>query len=360
VVNFMKFIAQDVREYMAKLGFRSVDEMIGRSDKLKQRKIDHWKGKYLDLSPVLYMPHAPEGVGTRAMIEQDHGLDNALDIQTLMDVCEPALAHKKPVRAKLPIRNINRVVGTIVGNELTRRYGRNGLPEDTIHLKFEGSAGQSFGAFIPKGMTLELRGDANDYFGKGLSGGKLILYPDEGIRFKPEENIIVGNVSFYGATSGEAYIRGMAGERFCVRNSGVNAVVEAVGDHACEYMTGGRVVVLGSTGRNFAAGMSGGIAYVLDPHNKFKHKCNMGMVTLQKLTDEEEIKQVKQMIMNHGEYTDSHLAWKVLAKWDQIHANFVKVMPKDYERMLNSIEKAKSEGADEEQAAMDAFLETTA
>ena len=357
VVNFMKFIAQDVREYMARLGFRSVDEMIGRADKLKQRETDHWKGKYLDLSPVLYRPNAPEGVGVRSLIKQDHGLENALDIQTLMDVCEPALANKREVRATLPIKNINRVVGTIVGNEVTRRYGREGLPEDTIHLKFNGSAGQSFGAFIPKGMTLELQGDANDYFGKGLSGGKLILYPDEGIRFKPEENIIVGNVSFYGATSGEAYIRGMAGERFCVRNSGVNAVVEAVGDHACEYMTGGRVVILGPTGRNFGAGMSGGIAYVLDLNNRFAKNCNKEMVSLQRLRDEDEIKKVKQMILNHGEYTDSHLAWKVLAKWEQLEEKFVKVMPNDYEQMLASIEKAKMNGADAEQAEMEAFLE---
>lgn len=357
VVNFMKFIAQDVREYMAKLGFRTIDEMIGRADKMKQRETDHWKGKYLDLSPVLYRPNAPEGVGVRNLIKQDHGLENALDIQTLMDVCEPALAHKREVRATLPIKNINRVVGTIVGNEVTRRYGREGLPEDTIHLKFNGSAGQSFGAFIPKGMTLELQGDANDYFGKGLSGGKLILYPDEGIRFKPEENIIVGNVSFYGATSGEAYIRGMAGERFCVRNSGVNAVVEAVGDHACEYMTGGRVVILGPTGRNFGAGMSGGIAYVLDLNDKFEKNCNKDMVSLQRLRDEDEIKKVKQMILNHGEYTDSHLAWKVLAKWEQLEEKFVKVMPNDFEQMLTSIEKAKMNGADEEQAEMEAFLE---
>ena len=357
VVNFMMFIAQDVREYMAKLGFRSIDEMIGRSDKLKQRETDHWKGKYLDLSPVLYRPDSPEGVGVRNLIKQDHGLENALDIQTLMDVCEPALAHKREVRATLPIKNVNRVVGTIVGNEVTRRYGREGLPEDTIHLNFKGSAGQSFGAFIPRGMTLELQGDANDYFGKGLSGGKLILYPDEGIRFKPEENIIVGNVSFYGATSGEAYIRGMAGERFCVRNSGVNAVVEAVGDHACEYMTGGRVVILGPTGRNFAAGMSGGIAYVLDLNNRFEKNCNKDMVSLQRLQDEDEIKKVKQMILNHGEYTDSHLAWKVLAKWEQLEEKFVKVMPKDFEQMLISIEKAKNNGADDEQAEMEAFLE---
>ncbi len=357
VVNFMKFVAQDVREYMAKLGFRTIDEMIGRSDKLKQRKVDHWKGKLLDLSPVLYKPEAPEGVGTRCLIKQDHGLENALDIQTLMDVCEPALNNKKPVKAKLPINNINRVVGTIIGSEVTRRFGRNGLPDDTIHLKFRGSAGQSFGAFIPKGMTLELEGDANDYFGKGLSGGKLILYPSDGISFIPEENIIVGNVSFYGATSGEAYIRGMAGERFCVRNSGVKAVVEAVGDHACEYMTGGRVVVLGPTGRNFGAGMSGGIAYVLDMHDQFDRNCNKEMVSLQRLEDEEEIQQVKQMILNHGEYTDSHLAWKVLAKWDQMEEKFIKVMPVDYERMLKSIEKAKLNGSSGENAVMDAFLQ---
>ncbi|WP_340104910.1 glutamate synthase large subunit [Rhodohalobacter sp. 8-1] len=360
VVNFMKFIAQDVREYMAKLGFRTIDEMIGRSDKLKQRETTHWKGKYLDLSPVLFRPEAPEGVGTRRMIDQDHGLDNAMDIQTLMDICEPALSKKKPVQARLPIQNINRVVGTIIGCEVTKRYGREGLPEDTIHLNFNGSAGQSFGAFVPKGMTLELQGDANDYFGKGLSGGKLILYPDEGIRFKPEDNIIVGNVSFYGATSGEAYIRGMAGERFCVRNSGVNAVVEAVGDHACEYMTGGRVVVLGPTGRNFAAGMSGGIAYVLDLHDRFEKNCNKEMVSLQRLSDDDEIRKVKQMILKHGEYTDSHLAWKVLAKWEQLEQKFVKVMPKDFEQMQISIAKAKKNGADEETAAMDAFLENKA
>ncbi len=360
VVNFMKFVAQDVREYMAKLGFRTIDEMIGRSDKLKQKKINHWKGKYLDLSPVLYKPEAPDGVGTRCLIQQNHGLENALDIQTLMDVCEPALSNKTPVKATFPINNTNRVVGTIVGSVVTRRYGRNGLPEDTIHLKFKGSAGQSFGAFIPKGMTLELQGDANDYFGKGLSGGKLILYPSDGISFKPEENIIVGNVSLYGATGGEAYIRGMAGERFCVRNSGVNAVVEAVGDHACEYMTGGRVVVLGPTGRNFGAGMSGGIAYVLDLHDQFEENCNKEMVHLQRLKNQDEISEIKQMIVNHGKYTDSHLAWKVLAKWDDMQQNFVKVMPIDFERMQKSIAKAKKNGAEGENAIMDAFLKNKA
>ncbi|WP_409070408.1 glutamate synthase large subunit [Aliifodinibius sp. S!AR15-10] len=355
VVNFMKFVAQDLREHMAKLGFRSVDEMIGRTDKLKQRKTDHWKGKYLDLSPILHRPKNADEVGTRKMINQNHGLENSLDIQTLMDICEPALNSQEQVKAHLPIKNINRVVGTIVGSELTRRYGSEGLPEDTIYLQFKGSAGQSFGAFVPNGMTLELEGDANDYFGKGLSGGKLILKPSAGSQFTPEENIIVGNVSLYGATSGEAYIRGMAGERFCVRNSGVHAVVEAVGDHACEYMTGGRVVVLGPTGRNFAAGMSGGIAYVLDPDNTFKNNCNTEMVFLQELENEDEIENVERMIRRHGEYTDSNKAWKVLAKWDEMVPQFVKVLPKDFKRMQDSIEKAEEQGLTGEEAALEAF-----
>ncbi|NBC65713.1 MAG: glutamate synthase large subunit, partial [Bacteroidetes bacterium] len=357
VVNFMKFVAQDVREYMAKLGFRTVDEMIGRTDKLKQRKIDHWKGKNLDLSPILFKPEVGGEIGIRKLIEQNHGLENSLDVQTLMDICEPALSNKEPVRATLPIRNINRVVGTILGSEVTRKHGSDGLPEDTIHLKFKGSAGQSFGAFVPKGVTLELQGDANDYFGKGLSGGKLILYPGEGAKFKPEENIIVGNVSFYGATSGEAYIRGMAGERFCVRNSGVRAVVESVGDHACEYMTGGRVVVLGSTGRNFAAGMSGGIAYVLDQEGTFEHYCNTEMVYLERLKDENEIEEVEKMIRNHSDYTDSTMGWKVLAKWDEMVPKFVKVMPKDFKRMQESIEESEKNGLSGEDAVMEAFLQ---
>ena len=355
VVNFMKFVAQDLREHMAKLGFRTVDEMIGRTDKLKQRPTDHWKGRYLDLSPILHRPENADEAGTRNIIKQNHGLENSLDLQTLMDICEPALNDKEPVKAKLPIKNINRVVGTIVGSELTRRHGSEGLPEDTIHLQFKGSAGQSFGAFVPKGMTLELEGDANDYFGKGLSGGKLILKPSDGSLFTPEENIIVGNVSLYGATSGEAYIRGMAGERFCVRNSGVHAVVEAVGDHACEYMTGGRVVVLGPTGRNFAAGMSGGIAYVLDLENTFEEHCNTEMVYLQELTNEEEIQNVERMIRRHGEYTDSNKAWKVLAKWNEMIPHFVKVLPKDYKRMQDAIAEAEMQGLSGEEAALEAF-----
>ncbi|MGM0506244.1 MAG: glutamate synthase large subunit, partial [Bacteroidota bacterium] len=355
VVNFMKFIAQDLREHMAKLGFRTIDEMIGRSDKLRQKKTSHWKAKTLDLSPVLYKPEVPERIGTRCLMDQDHGLENSLDLQTLMDICEPALERGESVYAKLPIRNIHRVTGTQVGSEITRRFGRDGLPEDTIRLRFRGSAGQSFGAFIPKGMTLELVGDANDYFGKGLSGGKLILYPDEASNFKPETNIIVGNVSFYGATSGEAYIRGMAGERFCVRNSGVHAVVEAVGDHACEYMTGGRVVVLGDTGRNFAAGMSGGVAYVLDEEGTFAERCNQELVYLEPLVEESDVKEVKTMIRKHGEATDSNRAWKVLATWDEMQSRFVKVMPKDYKRMLELIGQYETKGLEAYDAELKAF-----
>ena len=355
VVNFMKFVAQDIREHMARLGFRTMDEMIGRSDKLKARKTDHWKARTLDLSAILHRPKVDRNIGVRKFMEQNHGLHNSMDIQTLLDICEPAIKENKPVKARLPIQNINRVVGTIVGSEITREHGRDGLAEDTIRLNFRGSAGQSFGAFTPPGMTLELEGDANDYFGKGLSGGKLILYPDANVRFKPEENIIVGNVSFYGATSGEAYIRGMAGERFCVRNSGVRAVVEAVGDHACEYMTGGRVVVLGPTGRNFAAGMSGGIAYVLDLENRFEQNCNKEMVYLERLEDVDEIEEVKRMIRRHADYTDSNRAWKVLAKWDEVVPHFVKVHPIDFKRMNEAIREAGMRGLEGDDAIMEAF-----
>ncbi len=243
LVNFMRFVAQDMREVMAQLGFRTVNEMIGRTDKLEQRQgaalVEHWKAGGLDFSNILFQPDVPESVGRYCQVAQDHGLDNALDVEMLLDLCQPALERGEAVRADLPIRNVHRVVGTILGSELTRRYGEAGLPDDTIHLKFNGSAGQSFGAFVPAGITLELEGDANDYFGKGLSGGKMIVYPPEGSTFAAEENVIIGNVAFYGATGGEAYVRGLAGERFCVRNSGVNAVVEGVGDHGCEYMTGG-------------------------------------------------------------------------------------------------------------------------
>jgi glutamate synthase (ferredoxin) len=291
------------------------------------------------------------------MHPQDHGLERALDNTHLLKICEPALASKREVRAELPIRNVNRVVGTITGSELTRRHGPAGLPDDTIHLNFTGSAGQSFGAFVPRGMTLELEGDANDYVGKGLSGGRIIVYPPKKSTFKPEENILIGNVAFYGATSGEGYIRGMAGERFCVRNSGVEAVVEAVGDHGCEYMTGGRVVVLGPTGRNFAAGMSGGIAYVLDVKGDFPNRCNKQMVDLEKLEKAEEIGLVRQKVEDHARYTGSKLARQILDLWEEMAPKFVKVLPKDYKRVLESLERVQSQGLSGDEAIMKAFEE---
>lgn len=355
-INFMYFIAQELREYMAKLGFRTVSEMVGRVDKLEARQaIQHWKAKGIDLSPLLWKPNVGEDVGQYCQIPQDHGLDKALDRTTLLDLCQPALDRGEKVKATLPIQNLNRVVGTMVGSEITRRYGVEGLPEDTIHLHFKGSAGQSFGAFTPKGMTLELEGDGNDYFGKGLSGAKLICYPPEGSTFRAEENVIIGNVALYGATSGEAYIRGMAGERFGVRNSGVHAVVEGVGDHGCEYMTGGRVVVLGQTGRNFAAGMSGGIAYVVDWHGDFTRRVNREMVDLETLTDAEEIAEVKAMIQRHADYTNSDLGWRVLLRWDELLPKIVKVMPRDYKRVLEAIAHVTAQGLSGEAAVMAAF-----
>jgi glutamate synthase (ferredoxin) len=355
VVNFMRFIAQEMREYMAQLGFRTVNEMVGRSDRLDVRKaVEHWKARGLDYSAILYQPEVGPEVGRYCQIPQNHGLENALDNQVLLDLAAPALTRGEKVKATLPIRNTHRVVGTILGSEVTRRFGPEGLPEDTIHLHFQGSAGQSFGAFVPLGMTLELEGDANDYFGKGLSGGKVILYPPEGSTFAAEENIIVGNVAFYGATSGEAYIRGMAGERFCVRNSGVKAVIEGVGDHGCEYMTGGRVAVIGTTGRNFAAGMSGGVAYVLDDDGTFKSRCNLETVTLERL-DENDLQEVEEMIKRHAVYTRSKRAWQLLAVWNESTRKFVKVMPKDYRRMLEALRQAESRGLVGDEAVMAAF-----
>jgi glutamate synthase (ferredoxin) len=357
-VNFMRFVATEVREYMAQLGFRTINEMIGHVDRLEPRKaIAHWKAKGLDFSNVLYAPDVPPEVGRYCQMPQDHGLEKSLDVTTLLDLCKPAIEKGEKVIAELPIKNVNRVVGTIVGNELTRKWGREGLPDDTIHIKFNGSAGQSFAAFVPKGMTFALEGDANDYFGKGLSGGKVIIYPPANSTFVPEENIIIGNVAFYGATGGEAYVRGMAGERFCVRNSGVHAVVEAVGDHGCEYMTGGRVVILGPAGRNFAAGMSGGIAYILDERADFPVRCNKQMVALEKLEEPDEIAAVKAMIEKHVAYTRSERGKGVLADWDRMVPKFVKVMPKDYKRMLESLKRATAAGLTGEEAINAAFEE---
>ncbi|NCQ85716.1 MAG: glutamate synthase large subunit [Microcystis aeruginosa W13-18] len=357
-VNFMKFIAQEVREIMAELGFRTLNEMVGRTDVLEPKQaVEHWKAKGIDLTPILYQPEVEPEVGRYCQIPQDHGLDKSLDITVLLDLCKDAIEKGEKVKATLPIKNINRVVGTILGNEITKRHWE-GLPEDTVHLHFQGSAGQSFGAFVPKGVTLELEGDANDYVGKGLSGGKIIVYPPKGSTFVAEENIIIGNVALYGATSGEVYISGVAGERFGVRNSGVTTVVESVGDHACEYMTGGKVVVLGPTGRNFAAGMSGGVAYVLDESGDFATRCNTQMVALEAL-EGEEIDDLRELIQRHADYTHSQKAALVLANWSEMLPKFVKVMPKDYKRMLQCIKEALDSGLTGD-SALDAAFEANA
>jgi glutamate synthase (NADPH/NADH) large chain len=358
VVNFMRFIAQEVREYMALLGYRTIDEMVGRSERIEMRRaIEHWKARNLDFSRILFKPTVPKHYGRTCQIPQDHGIAESLDATTLLELARPALEAKKPVEAKLPIRNTNRVVGTMLGSEVTRRHGPNGLPEDTVKLHFVGSAGQSFGAFVPKGVTLTLEGDSNDYIGKGLSGGKIVVYPPAEASFVPEENIIVGNVAFYGATGGEAYIRGVAGERFCVRNSGVHAVVEGVGDHGCEYMTGGRVVVLGPTGRNFAAGMSGGIAYVLDQGGAFAKICNKELVSLGRLDDEEEVALVRRLVERHVQYTRSALGRRVLDGWRDALARFVRVVPNDYRRVLEAQARMRQKGLSVEDAEMAAFEE---
>ncbi len=358
VVNFMKFIAEDIREIMASLGFRTIEEMIGRTDRLEPKKaVDHWKAKGLDFSNILYQPDVGPEIGRFCSMKQDHGIDRSLDMTTLVDLAKPAIEKGEKVVAELPVRNVNRVVGTITSSEVTRKHGAKGLPEDTIRFKFKGSAGQSFGAFVTRGMTLSIEGDANDYFGKGLSGGKLIVFPDAKATFKAEENMIVGNVAFYGASAGEAYIRGMAGERFAVRNSGVTVVVEGIGDNGCEYMTGGNVVVLGRAGRNFGAGMSGGIGYVLDEAGDFAGRVNPQMVGVEQLSDAKEIAAVKAMIQKHLDYTKSERAQAVLADWDKFVPKFVKVLPKDYKRMLACIERAQAQGLTGDEAIMSAFEE---
>jgi glutamate synthase (ferredoxin) len=343
VENFFRFVAEDVRRLMAELGFLKVDEMIGRVDRLDfRRAVDHWKGRGVDLATVLHQPDVPAEVSRRCVTAQDHGLAAALDNE-LIRLCAPALESQRPVELDLPIRNVNRTVGTMLGAEITRRYGGGGLPDDRITINFTGSAGQSFGAFLPRGVTLRLEGDANDGWGKGLSGGRLAVLPPLASTFKAEENIIVGNVSLYGATSGEAYVCGVAGERFAVRNSGAHAVVEGVGDHGCEYMTGGRVVVLGRTGRNFAAGMSGGIAYVFDPVAAFPARCNRSLVELEPLTSREDIDLVMRLIQRHVRYTNSRLAAKILETWEIVQSLFVKVTPRDYKRVLMAEARARDE-----------------
>ncbi len=355
VVHFMKFIAQEVRELMAELGFRTVNEMVGRTDRIEPRKaVDHWKARGLDFSRILYQPEAGPEVGRYCQVAQDHGLEKSLDLTRILELCAPALERKEKVRATIPIRNVHRVVGTITGSELTRRFGAAGLPDDTISLTFVGHAGQSFGAFLPPGMTFVLDGDANDYFGKGLSGGKLILHPPAASTFAAESNMIVGNVALYGATAGEVYIRGMAGERFAVRNSGVTAVVEAVGDHGCEYMTGGKVAVLGPTGRNFGAGMSGGVAYLYDEHHDTATRCNLQMAAIEQL-DASDAETLKTMLENHAINTRSTHAARLLREWETTLPRFVKLMPKDYKRVLTAIQQATASGLTGDEALNAAF-----
>jgi glutamate synthase (ferredoxin) len=345
VTTFFRFIAEEVREYMAALGFRTMDEMIGRVDRLDVKTaVEHWKAKGLDLSQILYEPAMPAEVARRCVTTQDHGLERSLDATTLIPACRDAIEHGKAVELSLPIRNVNRTVGTTLGYEITTRWGGDGLPEDTIKVHFTGSAGQSFGAFVPRGVTFTLEGDANDYWGKGLSGGRLIVFPPRRATFAAEKNIVIGNVALYGATSGEAFVRGLAGERFAVRNSGVHAVVEGIGDHGCEYMTGGRVVVLGTSGRNFAAGMSGGVAYVFDVDGDFKRRCNLGMVELGPLDQAEDIALVRDLIRRHVAYTGSTFARAYLDDWIRVQPRFVKVMPRDYKRVLAAEARAKAEG----------------
>jgi glutamate synthase (ferredoxin) len=350
----MRFIAQEVREILAQLGFRTLNELVGRTDLLEPRRaVNHWKAKGIDLSKLLYQPNVGPEVGRFCSETQDHGLEKGLDLSVLLEKCKPAIERAEPVRVELPIKNINRVVGTILGNEITKRYPA-GLPDGTVHLKFKGSAGQSLGAFVPPGVTIELEGDANDYVGKGLSGGRIIVYPDAKSTFAAEDNILLGNVTLYGATSGEAYFRGVAGERFCVRNSGVETVVEGVGDHGCEYMTGGRVVVLGTTGRNFAAGMSGGVAYILDEKGDFATRCNKQMVGLEAL-DDADVTHLRRLIERHAELTGSRKAQHVLADWDATLPKFVKVMPRDYKRVLQAIATATAKGLSGDDALNEAF-----
>jgi glutamate synthase (ferredoxin) len=339
VVNFFFMLAEEVRELMARLGFRTIAEMVGRVDRLDTRAaVAHWKAKGLDFSTILHRPEVPERVQTHCTDRQDHGIEQSLDMTVLLDRCRPALERREPVALELPIRNVNRTVGTILSSEVTRRHGAAGLPDGTIRIHFRGSAGQSLMAFGVPGVEVTVEGDVNDYCGKGLSGGRVIVRPDRTAPFKAEDNVIAGNVVAYGATSGEIFIRGICGERFCVRNSGAEAVVEGTGDHACEYMTGGRAVVLGETGRNFAAGMSGGIAYVWDSTGGFRPKVNKEMVELEEL-DAADLDYVRGRIARHVELTGSDRGRSILDAWETERKRFVKVMPIDYKRALAELRK---------------------
>ncbi len=336
VVNYFFFVAQEVRELMAQLGFRTLADMVGRVDKLKvHRAVDHWKAKGLDLAPLLVKAEVEDSVPKRCVEAQDHGIDDVLD-HALIERAKPALEHAERVEFALPIRNVHRTVGAMLSNQIAKRYGADGLPPDTIRIRFTGTAGQSFGAFLAKGVTLTLEGESNDYLGKGLSGGRIIAYPPKGSTFVPEDTILIGNTVLYGATSGEGFFYGMAGERFAVRNSGAHAVIEGVGDHGCEYMTGGVVVVLGKTGRNFAGGMSGGIAFVLNEDGKFEQRCNLGMVELEPVREAEDQTLLKDLITRHAGYTGSKKARTVLDRWDDFLPKFLKIVPIEYRKVMEA------------------------
>jgi glutamate synthase (ferredoxin) len=357
----MNYVAEEIRELMAQLGFRSINEMVGRVDKLEMRAaIDHWKAKGLDYSKLLYKPQVGSEVGTYCQMQQDHLLDKSLDKREILKQAQPAIQNREPVTIDLPIVNTDRVVGTLTGAEISRQHGAAGLPEDTVKINLTGSAGQSLGAFCPKGMTFTVTGDTNDYLGKGLSGGKIVVRPPAESTFIAHENIITGNVCFYGGTSGEAFIAGMAGERFCVRNSGVEAVVEGLGDHALEYMTGGMVINLGTTGRNLGAGMSGGVAYVFDESGDFvKNRLNPDMVNVYQLIEcnDDEIAMVKARIEKHVALTGSARGQAILADWPAVAEKFLKIMPQDYERVLEAQTRAEERGLKGDEAILAAFEE---
>src|SRR5204862_4099380 len=336
VINFFFFIAEQVRQYMAELGFKKLDQMVGRVDMLDvQPAVEHWKARGIDLSMILYNPPMPSRVARHCKIAQDHGLDAALD-HKLIEGAQPALENRNLVEMDFPIRNVHRTVGAMLSGEIAKRYGSEGLPDDTIKVAFTGSAGQSFGAFLAKGVTLALEGDANDYVGKGLSGGRVVVHPPKKSQFAAEENIVIGNVVLYGATSGEAFFSGVAGERFAVRNSGATAVVEGVGDHACEYMTNGLVIVLGSCGRNFAAGMSGGIAYIFDERGDFTEKrCNLASVDLEAVIEPRDVELVHNLVQRHLELTSSKRAGNILHNWMEMLPRFIKIFPHELKRVLS-------------------------
>ena len=357
VVNFMRFMAQNLREYMAKLGVRSIDELVGRTELLKVKDVPvSERAETLDLSKILYNPYDKKTVPMTFNPKKvfNFELEKTLDEKVLIKELLPALEKKQKRVLEIDVANTNRTFGTIFGSEITRRYPE-GLDEDSYVIKCKGAGGQSFGAFIPKGLTLELTGDSNDYFGKGLSGGKLIVYPPTGVKYKHEDNIIIGNVALYGATSGKAYINGMAGERFAVRNSGATAVVEGVGDHGCEYMTGGRVAVLGKTGKNFAAGMSGGVAYVLDEDNDLYLSVNKQLVNIEHVTAKMDVEELKTMIEEHVAYTNSEIGKKILEHFTDYLPKFKKIIPADYEKMMTTILQLEEQGMSSEQAKIEAF-----